>query len=302
MVVVGGGFIGSAVARGLLDRGDAVTVITRSEPVALRASIMAGSAITIGDASRMEVLAPAISCADRVVYALGSSSPAESELDPAGDISLVLPPLVRLLELLRLRPQIKLTFLSSGGTVYGNAAELPIAETALTRPISSYGILKLACEHYIGMYQDVHGVQASILRVANPYGPGQIWGSTQGIIARLMRPEATTAPIPLYDHGQTVRDYIHIRDLSDAVARAVHAEQLPNVLNIGTGVGHTTREVVDMLAEVTGHAFTTIDFEARDSDVRANVLDISQARHYLGLDPRPLKTGLLETWPTCRES
>jgi UDP-glucose 4-epimerase len=302
VIVLGGGFIGAATARVLLDTGARVAVVTRSEPIPRRRRLIEGAELVIADVERIEVLTNLIADADQVVYAVGSSTPAESEADPAGDIGNVLPNFVRVLELIRAHPSTRLTFLSSGGTVYGNVMKLPIPETAATLPISSYGILKLACEHYLLMYAAVHGIDGLILRLSNPYGPGQDGTRHQGVIAHLLRSALTGEAVTLYSWGKTVRDYIYIDDLADLVAQAVRRRNLPPVVNIGSGTGHSTYEVAELAREVTGSAFEIRTERPRGCDVDTNVLDVSVLREHVAFAPRSLREGLADTWASFQET
>jgi UDP-glucose 4-epimerase len=296
VLLLGAGFIGSSTTRALLDRGHSVVVLTRSRPRHNREELLRGATLVVSEPPWLDVLPNLIANADDLIYCVGSSTPVESEADPANDISAVLPPLVWVLELIRLQPTTRLTFLSSGGTVYGNAASLPISEDSPTRPISSYGILKLACEHYIGMYTDVHGVVSRILRVSNPYGPTQDSGRGQGLVARLFECAQTGDPVTLVDWGKAVRDYLHIDDLAAAIAQSVDCDDLPAIMNVGSGTGHTAREIAESVCDVTGRGFDIRLEPPRAYDVDVNVLDITRAREHLGLAPRDLRQGLTETW------
>lgn len=296
VLVLGAGFVGSAVTRALLDRACEVLVVTRSQPAKRTIERMDGAEIHIGDATDMGTLAPALAETDEVVYALGASSPVESDMAPADDISLVVPPLIRLLELLRLRPAIRITFLSSGGTIYGNQNELPIPESAHPQPISSYGIIKLTCEHYIQMYADYYRVNARILRVANAYGPDQPLSRGQGVVARLIHSALTDEVIPIFGLTDAVRDYVYIADVADAVAQLVTRPDGPRLVNVGTGQGHSLAQLLDITRRTTGSRIPIRSLDARSFDVAANVLDISRLRNATDVEPRDLITGLEETW------
>lgn len=296
VLVLGAGFIGSAVAGALFERGCAVSVITRSELLAERLERLGGASVFVGDALETGTLASALGGIDHVVYAVGTSSPVESDLDPANDVALIAPPLIRLLELLRLRPRVGLTFLSSGGTVYGDHGLASLPESAPTRPISSYGIIKLTCENYISMYADVHGVPARILRVSNAYGPGQIVARGQGLVARLVRCAVTGEPMPLYGSPDAVRDYIFIDDIAQIVAELVCTRDVPQVLNVGSGIGRSVADVIAMVEDVAGTTISLQSLPHRGCDVPANVLDISALRAVVPFEPLDLRSGLERTW------
>jgi UDP-glucose 4-epimerase len=297
VLVLGVGFIGAPVARALLDLGVRVSVLTRTRPVGLAAQRVAGAHLVVGDADEMGVLASALSGVDHVVWAVGSSSPAESDLDPAHDVAAVVPPFIRLLELLRLQPLIELTFLSSGGAVYGNVeGDVVVHEDVMPRPISSYGIIKLTCERYLDMYAEVHGVRGRVVRLSNAYGPGQSVDREQGLIARLLRCARHGEPLPVFGPSDPVRDYVYIDDAAAAVAGLVCRPDVPRVVNVGSGHGHPVSAVRAIVEEVSGRPIECRDVGVRAFDVRANVLDISRLTSLIDFRPRDLRAGVAETW------
>jgi UDP-glucose 4-epimerase len=296
VLVLGAGFIGAAVARALLERGCGVVVLTRSQPDARRRTELAGASVMVGDATETGTLASALRGVDEVVYAVGASSPVESDLDPAGDVAVVVPPLIRLLELLRQRPRVRLTFFSSGGAVYGNQRRLPVPETAPARPISSYGIIKLTCEQYIGMYTDAYGVSSTILRVGNAYGPFQPARRGQGVIARLVHSAVTGEVVPMFGLDGAIRDYIFIDDVAHVAARLACRPERPRLLNVGTGVGHPLRTVLALVQDVSGRAIPARPLECRSFDVTASVLDVAALRAVMPFTPTALRAGVERTW------
>lgn len=300
MLVLGAGFIGAAVARSLLERRCDVAVLTRSEPGRRARTMLDGAKITVGDASEITTLVGALAGIDHIVYALGSASPAESDLDPASDVAVVIPPLVRLLEQLRSRAGVRTTFLSSGGAVYGEQADLPIREAAEPRPISSYGIIKLTCEKYLAMYADRFDIPCHVLRIGNVYGPGQHVNRGQGVVARLVRSALTGELMPLYSGGKSVRDYIYIDDVADAVADLVCLPDIPRVINIGTGIGHTLDDVVEQVTATSGREPAMLCLEARTFDVESNVLDAGLLSSLVSFAPRSLADGVAATWDNLR--
>jgi UDP-glucose 4-epimerase len=300
VLVLGAGFIGSAVVPALIERGHAAVALTRSHPRPEREQLLEQARVVVSE-HWLQALPNLLADADDLIYCVGSASPTESEVDPARDISAVLPPLAKVLELLRLHPSTRLTFLSSGGTVYGDNPALPISEQAPTQPISSYGILKLACENYIHMYAQLHDVEARILRVSNPYGPTQDSSTGQGLVARLFRNAIRGEAVVLFGGGKAVRDYLHVDDLGAAIAGSLSVDQLPRVLNIGSGVGHSSLEVVELVAEATGADFEIRLDPPRGYDVRANVLDVSVAKGAIGYTARDLEQGLRDTWAVLQQ-
>lgn len=296
VLVLGAGFIGAHVVRALVQTGYHVDVITRSAPQPQLAPLLDGATVAFSDVASMSAVAGALSEVDHVVYALGASSPIESDLNPAADVSAVVPPVIRLLELLRLRASVGLTYLSSGGAVYGNATPTPADEDTPPEPISSYGILKLTTEKYLHMYAEMYKISIRILRIANAYGPGQPCTKGQGIVARLMRCAVTGERFQVFGSGQNVRDYIYIDDVAQVISGLIASRDDHRVLNVGSGQGLTILDLIGLVEEQTGRAINVEFKKARPFDVHANVLDIRRLEQTLPFAPLDIRTGLYRTW------
>ncbi len=119
-----------------------------------------------------------------VVYHLASATlPKTSNDDPVYDVRSNLADTVRMLEACVEAGVGKVVFASSGGTVYGPPESVPIREGHPTEPISSYGIVKLAIEKYLGLFRHLHGLDYAALRISNPYGPFQDPAGQQGVVS-----------------------------------------------------------------------------------------------------------------------
>src|SRR5690606_29266876 len=117
----------------------------------------------------------------------------------------------------------RFVFLSSGGSVYGPVpGDRTIPETHPTNPISSHGVTKLMMEHFIRLHSHLDDLEHVILRVANPYGPGQIVKTGQGLIPALLQRHAKGLPVTVYGDGSAARDYVYIDDVVDAIVRAIN--------------------------------------------------------------------------------
>jgi UDP-glucose 4-epimerase len=301
VLVVGLGFIGSHVVAALHRAGVPTTILTRSAvPGETEGTPALRSATLVrGDAADPALVGQAIEGVGHVVYCAGGLMPAQSNLHPTADIELALPPLICVLEALRQRPGIGITFLSSGGTVYGNPLRLPVDEDHPTDPITSYGVMKLASEKYIRMYASLYGVPGRILRCSNVYGEGQPPNRGQGVIAAFLHRALTDQPITMFGDGSVVRDYLYAGDLADLVVRLL-AEPLqpdePELANMGSGVGTSLKTVVGLIESVTGRAVQVEHKPARAFDIGQIVLDISKLQRLVTFDPVPLETGIRRTW------
>lgn len=190
----------------------------------------------------------------------------------------------------------RIVFVSSA-SVYGLQSAMPIAETAQTNPISSHGIHKLTIEKYLLLHRFHEGTDVRILRLSNPYGPGQSLVGRQGFIAIAIGKLLAGEPVPVRGASGTIRDFIYIADVCDALVAAAEADAPPPVINIGTGKGQTLTEVLELLGAQVGRPVETVDAPLRRTDIPESVLDISLARRSLGFEPRVgMREGLALTF------
>src|SRR5581483_5373069 len=210
-VVIGGGFIGTAVARALARSGRPTTLLSRRPMPA-----PAGVDVVYGDATDGTAMASLVAGGRDVVYAAGTSLPLAVERDPAQLVE-PLRALVTVLEAVRINAGSSLLFLSSGGTVYGEPGHLPVTEDHPLRPRSAYGSEMVAAETYVAYYARRHGVAATSLRCANAYGPGQQPHRGQGLIATVLDAATHGQAVEVWGDGSAVRDYVFIDDLATAV-------------------------------------------------------------------------------------
>lgn len=272
----------------------------RATPVDASADAGAGAltceALDLADSASAGRLAELVGASTAVVYAVGALYPAETEGRPWRDLYTSLPPFLTTLEAMTRRPGARLVFLSSGGTVYGDAGPRPLPESTPRSPLSSYGISKLAAEQYLSEHRLRVGNPATSLRVGNAYGPGQRVERGQGAVAAFLAAARDGATVPFYGSGDVTRDYVHVDDVAQAVSAVVDLAEPPLAINVGTGVGTSLTELHRMVEQVTGRPVRRALLPARPVDLPVNVLDVTLARDLWGWDPRDLATGLRDTW------
>lgn len=291
VVVLGGsGFIGSHVVDHLLAAGHDVRVVSR-RPEHLRPPLP-GVGYFQTDFRNRDALAKALAGCDAVFHMISSTVPGTGDLNPALDVAENLIPAINLMELMLAAGVRRLIYLSSGGTVYGAPQILPVPEDNPLRPISSYGIVKVAAESYIQLYSRTRGLSAAILRPSNAYGER----GTQGLINTLMRRAVAGEPFEIWGDGSVVRDFLHVHDLARLCVQAAESE-ITGAFNAGWGTGHSVREVLDMATEITGRKLEVRYGAGRSVDAPVSILDISAARSAFGWEPRiNLREGLAQTW------
>jgi UDP-glucose 4-epimerase len=189
-----------------------------------------------------------------------------------------------------------LTLLSSGGTVYGRAKTMPIAEDHPTDPISAYGIRSLAVEKYAAMRADRDGINLRILRIGNPDGAGQRLRASQGIVAALLHRAATNQKVTVFGDGLGVRDYVHVADMAGAVLDLLAVPAEPRIVNLGSGRGHSPLDLIGICSAVTGRTMEVTFDRARGFDVRNNVLDIGLARRLIDFSPAGIESVMRRIW------
>ena len=175
----------------------------------------------------------------------------------------------------------KVVFASSGGTVYGEANQFPISETARLKSKSPYGISKTAGEFYLRYYAGRYGLRYTILRYSNVYGERQKADGEAGVVAifceKLLNGERPVifAACKAGDGGCT-RDYVHVDDVVKANLIALQQGD-GEILNIGTGVETSTLALFNLLAVVGGFEDVPEFGPPRAGDLLRNVLDVSKA-------------------------
>jgi UDP-glucose 4-epimerase len=285
LVVGAGGFLGRALSASLCDRGAVVQGYGRMpEDETARDHRVAWTNAPFSDFS---TLARAVEDQEIVFHLLGSSIPESSNSDPAEDLLAHVFSTIKLLDLCRAAHVRKIVFASSGGTVYGIPAVVPTPETAPTDPISAYGISKLAVEKYLALYRHLHGMDYHILRIANPYGPGQSPFKKQGVVASILYRAISGKPFEIWGTGEVTRDFIHVEDVSAAFIHALHYAGEHRTMNVGSGHGLTINQVVGDVQHVLGLEGVRVTHKpGRAADVPVSILDTQLIRTVTSWRPR----------------
>ncbi|WP_158840244.1 UDP-glucose 4-epimerase GalE [Saccharothrix deserti] len=295
LVTGGAGYVGSVCAARLVESGHEVVVLD---------DLSTGHADAVPDGVRLVeagideaiggVLAEGF---DGVLHFAAKSLVGESMQDPAkywhGNVVTSL----RLLDAMREHGTPRLVFSSTAAT-YGEPEQVPIAETAPTRPTNTYGATKLAIDHAITSYAAAHGLAAVSLRYFNVAGAYGRFGERHGVETHLIPIVLQVAlgkreQVQVYgddwptDDGTCVRDYIHVVDLADAHLRALEhaATGEHRIYNLGNGLGFSVRQVVDACREVTGHPIPADVAPRRAGDPAVLVASSERARTELGWKP-----------------
>ena len=296
LVIGGNGFIGSHLVDELLNQGWEVVVLDfqerRYDPIPTSLHFVRG------DLNQTYLVREALTGIDIVFHLAWATIHETSNQDPAADVTANLIPSIQLFENCRLMGVRRIVFISSGGTVYGPAQALPIAETHPQNPINGYGITKLAVEKYLQMFYHLHGLEYAILRPSVPYGPRQNPLGRQGAVAVFLYRIAHGLPITLWGDGSVTRDYFFISDLVQALITAtVQNLGQERIFNIGGPEEISLLQLVKHIENTIEKKANLEYLPARKFDASHIVLDTSLAKKILNWQPNvDIKEGLEKTW------
>lgn len=297
-VLGGAGFIGTALVKQLCHSGRTVQVVGRG-PVP--ANLPNGATYLRANVRDPESLRGLFASAAEVIDLAYDSVPKTSFDDPFADIQNNLPTTVAVLEELARSHVERFIYVSSGGTVYGEASSLPIDEEQPTRPISPYGVSKLASERYADLYRVTRDVPTIIARPGNAYGEHQAGNVGQGFIATAMWCCLRQRPVTIFGERGTTRDYIHVDDIATALLVLLDKGFVGETYNIGTGIGTDNQQIADLVANMAEHsgiAAPQVEIKpSRPFDVKSNVLDVSKLELVTGWQPHiDLREGIRRCW------
>ncbi len=195
----------------------------------------------------------------------------------------------------------KVVFAGSGGTLYGLPEALPVAETHSRQPVSPYGVAKKAVGDYLHYYKEIHGLDYTVLALANVYGPRQDPHGEAGVVAifagKLLAGETPT----IFGDGNQTRDFVFVDDVVDAFARA-RTGGSGLLANVGTGTETTVNELFATMARLTGFTEEPVYAPARPGELARSALDPTLVGAELGWKPlHTLEDGLDRTLAWFRE-
>ena len=259
MITGGLGFIGSNLARALVDLGARVLLVDSLIPdyggnlfnvdgLADRVTI------NVADIRQQSTMNYLVRDRDVIFSLAGQVSHIDSMRDPYTDLEINCRSQLTVLEACRSHnPRVKVVF---AGTrqVYGKPESLPVDETHLVRPTDVNGINKAAGEYYHLVYNNVFGVRACSLRLTNIYGPRQlIKHNRQGFVAWFIRLAIEDRTIQIYGDGSQLRDFVYVEDAADAFLRAGASDAVNGeVFNVGGTEPISLRQLTSLLIDIAG--------------------------------------------------
>ena len=188
---------------------------------------------------------------------------------------------------------------ASSSSVYGDTDDLPMREAGMTRPVSPYGVSKLAAEQLCYLYWKEFAVPAVSLRYFTVYGPRQ---RPDMFFHILMGAHYRSGEIPIYDDGRQSRDFTFCSDIVEGTVAAALYPGAGEAFNLGGGVRTTVAEVVSMVEKISGKKARLKMLARQQGDVRHTEAEIGRARDKLGFQPQVrLFDGLAQEWNWIRQ-
>jgi len=292
----GAGFIGSHVVDLLIAAGHVVHVlddlssgsrsnVARGVPL-YRHDIRDRAAAELIEKERYEVL----------IHHAAQMDVRRSVADPALDLSINLGGFLNLMEAGRKSGLQRVIFASTGGAIYGEPEEVPQTEQHVLRPVSPYGITKLATEKYLHFYETQYGIRYVALRYGNVYGPRQNPHGEAGVVAIFTQRLLDGMKAVINGDGLQTRDYVYVKDVARANLAALSYADSSRAINIGTGMETDVVTLFTAIREAVGVHAPVRHAPAKKGEQRRSVLGYDLATSALGWEPTySLRAGLQET-------
>lgn len=286
LVTGAAGFLGAALSNRLVQAGHNVRGLddlSSGDPARLLPQVH----LTRGDVNDRPKLWTLLQGVDCVYHLAARVSVPESVLYPREYNAVNVGGTVSVMEAMR-DVGVKRVVLASSGAVYGDQSQQPLREEMRPNPRSPYAVSKLAAEYYVRTIGALWKIETVALRIFNAYGPGQPLPAVHApVIPRFLKQALTGGSLVAHGDGAQTRDYVYLDDVLDALVAAATAPTVDqHVINVGSGVETSVRDLLTSLATITGRKLDVIFSRAEDGGVSRMCADLSLAAAKLGFRPR----------------
>ena len=295
LVTGGAGFIGSHVVDAYQAAGHEVVVVD---------DLSTGRESNLNPAAKfyeMDIRDPKLSKVfekeqpDYVNHLAAQVDVRRSVAEPMLDADVNIIGSINLLECARKYPVKRLIYVSTGGAVYGEPEYLPCDESHPVHPVCQYGASKYIVEKYLYMYQLNHGVNYSVVRYPNVYGPRQDPHGEAGVVAIFSGRMLAGEQVIIYGDGEQQRDFVYVGDCVRANL-LISESDIGGIYNIGSGRGTSINELFRELQDITSYELAPVHDPPKLGETRVIYLNADRARSELGWrQEKTLREGLEET-------
>jgi nucleoside-diphosphate-sugar epimerase len=301
------GFIGSSLARELLQRGEQVRGVDNLSTGKRENLTQILGRIDFREADILDLDAIKSACdgVDYVLHQAAIPSVPKSVLDPIGSNRANVDGTVNVLVAAR-DARVKRVIYAASSSAYGDTPTLPKHERMTPDPISPYAVAKLASERYMISFYRCYGLETVALRYLNIFGPRQDPSSPySGVLAKFITQMLAGQQPTIFGDGEQSRDFTFIDNAVEAnlLACKAPAEVAGNVFNVATGRRVTLNETFKLLQALTSYSGSPIYGAERGGDIKHSLADISAAEKLLGYKPKVnFEQGLQQTVAWYRNS
>ncbi|MGC0934814.1 NAD-dependent epimerase/dehydratase family protein [Pantoea agglomerans] len=277
LIIGGSGFIGANLAEYFCNQDYQVINFGRSATPIQHKNVVN----ILGDFRKIDDVEAVFSNykIDIVVHALTSFTVKYDMTGCQDAIALNLSAFIDLLTMMNKHGVNKIVYLSSGGSIYGVSKE-PLREDHKISPVSFYGWIKEVTESYIAFASRINPeLKFLILRPANVYGKYQ---KLDRIIGVTLKNAHLNLPMNIFGNNEIRKDYIHINDFCDIIDRLIDRNCWNNTYNIGSGVGTSIKEIIEIAEKIVGCKMNVILQEQHAGDVSYSILDVDKVKKATG--------------------
>lgn len=301
LITGGAGFIGSHILAQLQGRRDMDVVVFDNLSSGSKEHVPAGMELVEGDVCD-EAAVDALFADhhfDAVIHLAAQTMVPTSVEQPVLDCRINLEGVLHVLEACRIHGTRHILF-SSSAAVYGDNLHIPLKETERLVPTSPYGVTKMTTEHYLRVYYELYGMDATVFRFANVYGERQGEKGEGGVVSIFCKLLSQRQGITVFGDGNQTRDFVYAGDIAQAIIRALPLKGC-HTMNVSTGQETSINDLIRSFEKAVGYTVPVQYTAPRTGDILRSVLSNEALKRDLGFVPEmDLEEGIRRTYDWYR--
>lgn len=301
LITGGAGFIGSHILAQLQGRRDMDVVVFDNLSSGSKEHVPAGMELVEGDVCDKDAVDALFAAHhfDAVIHLAAQTMVPTSVEQPVLDCRVNLEGVLHVLEACRTHGTGHILF-SSSAAVYGDNLNIPLKETERLVPTSPYGITKMTTEHYLRVYHELYGMDATVFRFANVYGERQGEKGEGGVVSIFCKLLSQHQGITVFGDGNQTRDFVYAGDIAQAIIRSLPLKGC-HTMNVSTGQETSINDLIRSFEKAVGYTVPVQYTAPRTGDILRSVLSNEALKRDLGFVPAmDLEEGIRRTYDWYR--